>query len=243
MSPQPTSSPCWDGTASLRLTPSGPPASRSHYGCDVVRGTRFWVVVGLLTAVVVTIAAVLAARIGSDDPEPVDGDVVIIGDSVTHMSADQIERAVGAEGLEILAAPGYRSTDLLPVLQRAVDERGGPGAERLEKAAFLVGYNDVLGDALDENVLAEMVELSSEFECAVWLSLPTGFGDRTDDILGAEVDRHASVHLDHRWAEAVEADRNLLTDDGVHPTEAGMRKLAEAYRDALNERCDPGLDL
>ena len=197
------------------------------------------VAAGLGVLLLVVAAAVVIAAAGSDEPDHIDGDVLIIGDSVTHMSADAIAEEVGADGLEILATPGYRSTDLLPILQGAVDERGGPDSDGLQKAAFLVGYNDILRDALAQNVLAEMVELSSRFDCSVWLALPSGFGDRTDDLLRAQVDRHESVHLDHAWAEAVEADSGLISGDGVHPTDAGKDALAEVYRDALDEWCDP----
>ena len=190
----------------------------------------------VLLAVVVAAVAVMAR---SEESGPIEGDVLILGDSVTYMSMDPITDQVGAEGLEILAVPGFRSTDLLPLLRDAIDARGGTSSDGLQKAAFLVGYNDVLGDALDDNVFAEMVELSSRCDCAVWLGLPSGFGDRTDGLLRSEIDRYESVHFDSGWAEAVDADRSLIQDDGVHPNRSGSRALAEAYRDALHDWCDP----
>ena len=193
---------------------------------------------GLLMIALVVGGLILLVRAGGSDH--IEGDVVIFGDSVTHLSADPIVDQVGAEDLESLAVPGFRSTDLLPVLQGAIGDRGGSDSDGLQKAAFLVGYNDVLDDALEENVLAEMVELSSQFDCAVWLALPGGFGDETDDLLRSEIDRYESVHFDTGWAEAVEADRSLLQDDGVHPNQDGARALAEAYREALDDRCDSG---
>lgn len=203
------------------------------------RRAGFWIAVGLGVLAIIVSAVLVVNAVRTDDQGPVEGDVLIIGDSVTFMSADPIKSKVGTEGLQIMATPGHRSTDLLPILQSAVDARGGPESDGLEKAAFLVGYNDVLDDVIEENVLAEMVELSSHFDCAVWLALPGGFGDATDEILRTEVDRYDTVHLDSGWAEAVEADRSLLKEDGVHPTGKGTDKLGDIYHSALHEWCDP----
>lgn len=200
----------------------------------------WWVGGAALLAVIIVVAMLL---LRSDDPGPIQGDVLIVGDSVTFMSIDPITEKLGADDLEIVAIPGERSTDLLPRLQEAIERRGGPGSDALEKAAFLVGYNDVMREEVDQNVLAEMVEQSSHFDCAVWMALPGRFGEALDDLIRAEVDRFDSVHFHTGWAEAVDADGSLLQDDAVHPSEAGTVALAEAYRDAFDESCGDGLPI
>src|SRR5690606_36870086 len=96
--------------------------------------------------------------------------VLVVGDSVTFLRVASIDRAMGDDvKVEAIAEPGYTSTDLLPLVRANV--RGRDAEEDL--AVFLVGYNDVIQARPESPELDELVELSSTFRCAMWLTLPT----------------------------------------------------------------------
>ena len=119
-----------------------------------------------------------------------------------------------------------------------------------------MGYNDVRVRDLSSDALPALVEETSRFRCAVWLTLPARPGgevatndfvpsklvDRWNRRLEAEVGRYPNVHLATDWADAVTAApaSKLLRADGVHPIAAGQLVLADAYATALARSCPDG---
>lgn len=186
-------------------------------------------------------------------PEGVQPGVVFVGDSVTYLSIGQINQALGPDAHPVyLARIGWRSTDLLPLLQQEVQKRHGDG-QQLRQIALLVGYNDVLQGNVESAALDKMVSLAGQFSCAVWLTLPprpagraagnpkfrTDLAERWNERLAAAVHAHANIHLDTSWQKAVDssAPGSLLVADGVHPNPAGQRTLAQVYAHALRHDC------
>ncbi|MEO6628898.1 MAG: SGNH/GDSL hydrolase family protein [Aquihabitans sp.] len=176
------------------------------------------------------------------------GQVLVVGDSVTFLAAESIKDEIGRDGLTIRAYPGDRSTQLLTVLIQEVQRREESGG--LDRVAVLAGYNDVLRDTEHPEDLAKMVDLSSRFECAVFLTVPAPpkWANRPaetepfaalNDRLAKAVSAHPNVHLSTVWAEAVAASSpgDLVSDDGVHPIEHGKLVLGKAFADALRENC------
>ena len=118
---------------------------------------------------------------------------------------------------------------------------------------FLVGYNDVKRLTVDSPDLPAMVEQSAALDCAVWLTLPSlpggepaGHPDWDPDRFDAwnarlteEVEGHPNVHLVSDWRALVtKGDPDeLLTEDHIHPSDAGSRRLADAMARAVERSC------
>ena len=119
--------------------------------------------------------------------------------------------------------------------------------------AVLVGYNNARLDELDARRSRRCAEATGRFDCGVWLTLPARPGgeestypdissdelDRWNDRLAAVVGEHPNLHLADDWADAVDEAPagSLLKPDGLHPNAAGQRRLADAYRSALDRLC------
>jgi lysophospholipase L1-like esterase len=179
--------------------------------------------------------------------------VLVVGDSVSYMSMPDVLQAFDGTDVEAVTRPGFTSADLLPLTVKAIGERTST-RRPLDRAIFLVGYNDVWKNVPETKSLDELVEASARYECAVWLTLPARPGgkppgaavpfdpdgaDAWNERLATLVKRHSNLHLVKDWAEAVDeapADR-YLTADGVHPNRAGMKKLASIMYDSLKSSC------
>lgn len=212
---------------------------RSLRGCMVPLGLIMVVVVGTL----------IGLKVLPDGPDP---ELFIIGDSVTNMSETEIQSRFEHTPLEFVAFPGYSSTMLLPDVQDAMGSPGDPAHAR-QRVAVLVGYNDVRLREVDTPSLRKMVDITAEFDCGVWLTLPARPGgvdnpnimaqsnlvDEWNLRVQAEVQRHDNLHLSDAWAKVVTAapKGKLLKADGVHPNAAGRKVLADIYRQTLDQYC------
>jgi len=178
-------------------------------------------------------------------------DTLVVGDSVTYLSAGPIQTQLGPSQVQLIGLPGYRSLDIYPYVQKALDQHSGPSASR-QRAIFLVGYNDVMRRSVDSVALAPMLKQANSFECSVWLSLPvrpggarsaeprydpdraTAWNARVADLAPA----YPHVHVSDRWANAVDAPGEMLLQvDGVHPNAAGQQQLAQEMSAALDTAC------
>ncbi len=221
------------------------------------RRGSLWLPLGLIAVVVV--GTLVAFRLLPGDPPP---DQFVIGDSVTYLSAGRIEQRFERSQIQFVAKPGFTSTALLPLVEGAMGIASDPAGSR-ERVAALVGYNDVRVREVDTPSLRTLVDLTSEFECGVWLTLPSRPGgddaenpmassDLVDEWnlrLQAEVERHDNLHLSDAWAQAVDnapfssekgadPDGELLDPDGVHPNAEGRAVLAKVIRNAIDQSCD-----
>lgn len=212
-------------------------------------GDRRGCLVPIILVMVVVVGTFIGLKVLPDGPEP---DLFIIGDSVTYMSEDEIQDEFRRSALEFVAIPGYSSGMLLPDVLEAMASTGDPANAR-QRVAVLVGYNDVRLRETNPPSLKTMVELTSKFECGVWLTVPARPGgednenefalsplvDQWNLRVRAEVAKHPNLHLDEAWAQAVEnaPKGKLLRADGVHPNAEGRRLLAKIYREAIDENC------
>lgn len=205
---------------------------------------RTWIIVGFALVVLAAVAYVVWPR----RPEH----VLIVGDSVTYMTAPDLDAEFSGTKTEILAYPGDRSTDLLPITVKAIDERARAGKD-LDRAIFLVGYNDVWMGQPDTRDLDRLVEASARYRCAIWLTIPARPGGKPPvvtnfDPAGADhwnqrmadlVGKHDNLHLVTEWAETIEgapAARYLEPDD-IHPNRKGTETLARIMHDNLISKC------
>ena len=176
----------------------------------------------------------------SIDEAVADAEVVVIGDSVTDASAEEIVAAMADREVEVLGRPGYRTDELLPVAEEAL-AGDGPAI-----AVVMAGYNDVWQGRDREAPVAELVEAVAGADCAVWVLVPTeGPWDRGRaralERRVQEAAEETGVAIETGWRDAVDAtevpDPGLVVPDGVHPSEAGQRKLAEVMAAAVDRWC------
>ena len=208
------------------------------------RGSTTWIVAGLAVVVI----AVAAYYFWPRNPEH----VLIVGDSVSFMTAPELEHEFSGSDAEIIAIPGFTSSDLLGLAVHAIDERAKAGKE-LDRAIFLVGYNDVWKDQPDNPDLNRMVAASARYRCAIWLTLPgrpggkppaaAKFDPRRYDVWNARVTKlvgeHRQLHLVTEWSETVDGAPagRYLNPDGIHPNHEGSKTLARIMHDSLISKC------
>ncbi len=217
-------------------------AGQKHRG----RPSRRWLLAGLAVLVLAVLVLLRWPR-----PQP---RRLVVGDSVTYMSAPAIDSTLGpGYNLTIIGQPTFRSTDLLPLARGFADDHDGIDGQVDADAVFLVGYNDVIRDDAVRADLGRMLAVAGRFRCAVWLTLPATPGGEpagSPDFPAAEVRawnervreeaaEHRSIHVSEMWADAVDESRAdlLLEPDGVHPALNGQVVLADAMRGALEESC------
>ncbi|HEX2574709.1 MAG TPA: SGNH/GDSL hydrolase family protein [Aquihabitans sp.] len=177
-------------------------------------------------------------------PTPVAEGVLFVGDSVTVLSLDDLNGDLGRKHPGYITRSGYRSSDLLPLFEQEVERRQAAG-EPLRQVALLVGYNDVLQDDVETPSLGKVMALADRFECAVWLLLPPipileRETDRWNERVVAAARAHPNVHVVDTWRqEVVESEPLSLVakEDGVHPNEAGRRRLNKVYQEAIGSEC------
>ena len=214
---------------------------------DDERGRR-----GLLVVSGITALAVIGLMVFLLWPRK-PGHVLVVGDSVTYMSFEELRADFDPDtDLEVYARPGWRSTDLLPRVVKAVDDRAEAG-KPLDRAIFLVGYNDVWRDQIDHDDLETMVKESARYRCAIWLTLPTRPGGKApasrdfdpdlaeewNDRLARLVGKHRSLHLVTAWQSSIEDApvSRYLEPDGIHPNPEGQKLMAGIMHDGLMSAC------
>lgn len=222
-----------------------------------VRGRRPGLVFAVSVLVLAVMGGVAVARNGfvQDDeatPRSDPQDLFVIGDSVTYIAAGSLQERFEGSRIQFVTRPGFTTADLLPLVRSAMATDDGPAASR-GRVAVLVGYNDVRVRKLDTDALPAMVRETSRFRCAVWLTVParpagkpsraemvpSPLVDRWNERLAKETARYPNVHLAADWHDAVTSAPvgTLLEADGVHPNRAGQRRLADAYRAAIDRNC------
>lgn len=166
--------------------------------------------------------------------------VLIVGDSVTVLSEDELRSELDWAGtIDVRATNGLRTDELLDDARAGADE--GP-----EIGIFMPGYNDVLQDRVDDAALEEMMAVAASLPCAVWLLLPTETGLGTDqverwnkrvqDLAGQEDD----VHVSDGWKVLVEETPafTLVSEaDAVHPNADGRRAVAAVMAAEAAKQC------
>lgn len=187
-----------------------------------------------------------------DDGGTDDLQLLIVGDSVSYLSAGFIDQVFDPDRTQFVTKPGFTSADLLPLMRDAMAMDDVPAAER-DAVIVVVGYNDVRLDEVGQNELAAIAEEASSFRCGVFLTLPArpGGEESTNPKISAEeiddwnrlvvdtIEPYDNLHVARDW-EAVVEDRpasDLLQEDGLHPNDDGRRILAEAYRNSLGRNC------
>lgn len=213
---------------------------------DAVR--RRWLFVGSVAVVILLIGLGLSWYLRPTERAP---EVLVVGDSVSYLTAPAIQLRFGADNVQFIAKPGYTSGDLLPLVTDRIDALVAAG-QPLRRVAVLVGYNDVRYGEEAGPALPLLMKESARFRCAVWLTVPARPGGKASTFGGMdpagvelwnqrirdEAAKYPNVKVDEGWKQVVErAPAVELLEDGVHPNVAGQRRLADAYWNAVDRRC------
>ncbi|MEZ5383445.1 MAG: hypothetical protein R2754_16805 [Microthrixaceae bacterium] len=187
------------------------------------------VVVAAATAVILVVAG-----IGPWERPP----TLVIGDSVTNLSRDEIEDTTGAL---VNAKNGYTWSAMAPKVRGVLDLVEEPP----ERVGVLLGYNDVLNGELDQADPPAVLDQLTDVDCVVVLELPKIWArdvDAHNELLRELSVTYPNVSVDDGWAtrinENLADDASLLQKDLVHPDGARAHQaLADAYQRAFERHC------
>jgi lysophospholipase L1-like esterase len=173
-------------------------------------------------------------------------DVVVIGDSITHLAQDEVARQAGDQfRFTIKATNGATSTEMLAEAQEISDRRP-------DQLVINLGTNDINTDVPADETIANIRAIADLFDSADCVHLTT---------LNEHIVSYERPILATRAAEMNDRFHQLLEDDGdfdlvdwnlaieqyiadgrpegpllydtVHPTDVGQRILTDIYTDAL----------
>lgn len=168
--------------------------------------------------------AVAAASVGCGGSKV--ESVLVVGDSVTVLSAPQITDRI--EGARVVARSGYTTREITPLVR---------DAGSADASVVLIGYND-LRRGIDTAALDELAATLSG--CVVWFALPPVplYGPQTAAFNAAASELEGDISVSTAWRDAVSTDDTLVSErDGVHPTEAGRAAYAEIVEHELERLC------
>ncbi|HEV7722752.1 MAG TPA: SGNH/GDSL hydrolase family protein [Iamia sp.] len=208
---------------------------------------RLSVLVLVLVLGAAAVVGYLDWRAGDDSPHLslalAKADVLVIGDSVTDQSSDQITAAMPDREVTVIGLSGLRTDQLRPVIEDTFR-----GVNRPSVGVVMAGYNDVWQGTEREAPIDELVAVMAEVDCAVWVLVPTKGPWEHERALAFDARIRAAadaagVAVDTRWRDAVDRpdgpapDPDLVQDDDVHPSEAGRLRVAEVMAAAVEDHC------
>jgi hypothetical protein len=188
---------------------------------------------------VAIVIAVALTTCSSDDDDAVR--VLVVGDSVTRLSREEIRMEMGWAGtVDVWAHDGFRTDELLATTIDGVDAEP-------DLAVVMPGYNDILQENVETDALGQMVDTIARVPCAVWMLIPeddsgyrTELVRRWNERVREAVGDHESIHLSSAWDElvSVSADFTYLSEfDAVHPNDRGQQAIAQAMATAADHEC------
>jgi lysophospholipase L1-like esterase len=202
--------------------------------------------VGVLVVVVTTALGACS----DDDRER----VLVVGDSVTRLVADELDQRDGARRTVVVRAANNATAAEMRANVEAFPDRD------FDQVVVNLGTNDALRDRPFAETEAALASLLARFDAARCVHLTTvneqvvSFEDsdlvarirRINEHLRAVaasadhisiIDWSAAIDAQEGGDEQAETDAPLLTDT-VHPTAAGQTLLISLYRDAINRCAD-----
>jgi hypothetical protein len=198
-----------------------------------------------------TAIAPVAGEWAGAHPRPTTHSVVMVGDSITHQSRDELHVRLDERGISPTIEAIPRATAGL-MLERARQV----GMPRADQVIINVGTNDVVkGLSLDGTLtdIVSLIEMFPEARCTHLVTINGHMVSLTDHRLTARTrtlnralhylaQELPDVHVID-WAGLlaegtdVPLAERLLAADSVHTNAVGRAALADIYVDAL-DRCD-----
>lgn len=177
-------------------------------------------------------------------PEPLPATVAVVGDSLTVSAKDEIETALSARGLTVLAVDGLESRRLAhggSALPPGVDAVDGIRAD-VEPGLWVIalGTNDVASDeSLDrfradlQAVLASIPDGAPIVWVDLWIRGREGPVAEANRIIRSELRRRSGGAAVVDWF-AHGTDDGIISGDGVHLTQSGQDLYAVSIVDAID---------
>ncbi len=211
-----------------------------------------------------TIEVLVPLELLVDEPTPDDDETIVeppaarptsmavVGDSLTVSAADEIETALSAIGLDVVAVDGLESRRMtrggsnLPAGTSAIEEIMADATIDAEPGLWVIalGTNDVASVGSLDGFRLEMRELLDLIPTdapVIWVDL--WIRDRTESI--EEANRLIRTELRQRDGGAAVVDwfahgddEGIITGDGVHLTETGRQLFASSIADTVDEMFD-----
>ena len=195
----------------------------------------------VMAALIVGGAVWATTRLGGGDVPAVPS-TVVFGDSITRLAAEDIAAETGAE---VVAYDRAKWADLGPAVEAKLAERVEPP----ERAAVLLGANDVIELSMTSTDFAAVLDPLAGVPCVVVLELPqTFFGSQSfNEAMRAEVAKRPNAVTDDEWSalatSMVDQDNGTwFEEDKVHPNAEGQQQLAKSYASALDRHCGSASD-
>lgn len=161
----------------------------------------------------------------------VDGPVLVIGDSLTAASEDELRAAAGGHGIElhIRAERGRSIGAAVPILEATT---------RYTAVVIALGTNDLGATATTAACEISRVLASAGPRHVWWVDVGLAEMDRSAHVNAVlEQAAHERDELDLvRWSHRTMADPSLLSADGVHLTDSGRLAFAAAIIDAIRRQ-------
>ena len=152
-------------------------------------------------------------------------DIIIVGDSISVGSEEELQDELPLDNVDVIATSGIRLRGQRDAIELSV-------ATEPDVLVIELGTNDIpMGEPelLDEidDVLAE----TDGLPCVRWVTVyAPGLEDEVatiNDHLHDAADSHDNLELVD-WFQMVQDDPDLLSEDGLHPNDAGSLALAQA---------------
>jgi lysophospholipase L1-like esterase len=173
-------------------------------------------------------------------------DVFVFGDSLSFQSTGNIQDLLSANHLEgkVVSKPGARIGDALPWVREEV------AGKRPKAVVIALGTNDALLDA--ERFRQEwpaitmqidgILQLAEDARCVVWVAPVLARGsDQTNQVTEWVRQKGEAVHI-LDWPAIAQQHADVFSGDGVHYTEAGQLRFADAIvREGVQRLCGAAL--
>jgi lysophospholipase L1-like esterase len=167
--------------------------------------------------------------------------VAVLGDSITAISRSEIDSALDNYDVHAVGKFGARVDQTFADAQALADEHP-------KKLVINLGTNDAIEEypaATTGLSLEKILAMFADVKCIAIVTIDnqlTVYGQSRAaqaEAVNAQILRIVAAHPTVRlidWNQIVATGGGLLTvtDDGVHPNDAGKRTLAAAYRSTLD---------
>jgi hypothetical protein len=192
------------------------------------------------------VVALVLVTAGCYRGNPTGPKVAIVGDSITRFVDPALDGTLDDRyQIDVRHHDGWRTVQLLPYLEDQLTTQP-------EAVIANLGTNDALQNywGIDDwtNAWDELIADVADVPCVVLVNVSTSVELWQDGLLSAEpinarIEAEVAAHPNFRlvdWNAEVQAvGYGAVTIDAIHPNEAGVAWLANAYRSALDS-CGSG---